>query len=40
MNKKIALLYIIFENEDIKDYSFSDTVKAGIYDDLEIDFLR
>ncbi len=29
-----------FENEDIKDYSFSDTVKAGIYDDLEIDFLR
>ncbi len=29
-----------FENEDINDYSFSDTVKAGIYDDFEIDFSK
>ncbi len=29
-----------FENEDIKEYSFSDTVKAGIYDDFEIDFSK
>ena len=27
-----------FESEDIRDYGFSDTVKAGIYDDLYIDF--
>lgn len=29
-----------FENEDIKEYSLSDTVKAGIYDDFEIDFSK
>ncbi len=27
-----------FESEDIRDYGFSDTVKAGIYDDLYINF--
>ena len=27
-----------FESEDIGDYSFSDSVKAGIYDDLSISF--
>jgi Uma2 family endonuclease len=27
-----------FQTEDTSDYSFSDTVKAGIYEDLEIDF--
>lgn len=27
-----------FENGSMEEYSFSDIVKAGIYDDLEIDF--
>lgn len=27
-----------FESEDIKDYTFSDSVKANIYDDLFINF--
>lgn len=27
-----------FEHEDTGDYTFSDSVKAGIYDDLSIDF--
>ena len=29
-----------FEHEDAGDYTFSDSVKAGIYDDLSIDFLQ
>jgi Uma2 family endonuclease len=27
-----------FENSDMNEYTFSDKVKAGIYEDLEIDF--
>lgn len=27
-----------FENSSMEEYSFSDTVKAGIYEDLDIDF--
>lgn len=27
-----------FESEDTKDYTFSDTIKVGIYDDLHINF--
>ena len=27
-----------FESEDIEDYTFSDSIKAGIYDDLYINF--
>lgn len=27
-----------FESEDTREYSFSDSVKAGIYEDLYIDF--
>ena len=27
-----------FENETMEEYGFSDTVKAGIYEDLHIDF--
>lgn len=27
-----------FENSYIEKYSFSDTIKAGIYEDLKIDF--
>ncbi len=27
-----------FENQTLEEYSFSDIVKAGIYDDLYIDF--
>ena len=36
--KKNRILVYNFELEDTGDHSFSDTVKAGIYDDLEIDF--
>lgn len=27
-----------FESEDIHDYTFSDSIKSGIYEDLSIDF--
>ena len=27
-----------FESDDTAEYTFSEAVKAGIYDDLEIDF--
>lgn len=27
-----------FENDDMEEYTFSDSVKAGIYSDFEIDF--
>lgn len=27
-----------FEHDEMADYSFSDKVKAGIFEDLEIDF--
>ncbi len=29
-----------FESDDTEEYSFSDSVKAGIYDDLSIDFAK
>lgn len=29
-----------FEHEDINEYTFSDTVKTGIYEDLSIDFSK
>ena len=35
---KDRILVYDFETEDTGDYTFSDTVKAGIYDDLEINF--
>ncbi len=38
--QKNCVMVYNFENEDIKDYSFSDIVKAGIYDDFEIDFSK
>ena len=36
-NKKSIIVYD-FQSEDIMDYTFSDSVKAGIYDDLYVDF--
>lgn len=36
--EKNRILVYNFESEDTGDYSFSDTAKAGIYDDLTIDF--
>jgi len=35
---KNRILIYNFEAEDTGDYTFSDTVKAGIYEDLYIDF--
>ena len=36
--EKNRILVYNFASEDIGDYTFSDAVKAGIYEDLEIDF--
>ena len=36
--EKNRILFYNFASEDIGDYTFSDAVKAGIYEDLEIDF--
>ena len=36
--EKDRILVYDFETEDTGDYTFSDTVKAGIYDDLQVDF--
>ncbi len=35
---KNRILVYSFESEDTGDYSFSDSIKAGIYPDLHIDF--
>ena len=35
--RKTGSLFTI-ESEDTGDYTFSEAIKAGIYDDLEIDF--
>ena len=35
---KASILVWNFESEDTRDYRFSETVKAGIYDDFSIDF--
>lgn len=36
-DKKSIIVYD-FQSEDIMDYTFSDSIKAGIYDDLYVDF--
>lgn len=36
--EKNRILVYNFESEDTGDYTFTDCVKAGIYDDLRIDF--
>lgn len=36
--EKNRILVYNFKSEDTGDYTFSETVKAGIYHDLEIDF--
>ena len=36
--EKNRILVYSFESEDTGDYTFADSVKAGIYDDLLIDF--
>lgn len=36
--EKNRILIYNFETEQTGDYTFSDSVKAGIYDDLYIDF--
>lgn len=36
--EKNRILVYNFVSEDTGDYSFADSVKSGIYDDLEIDF--
>ena len=35
--KQLIMIYN-FEHDIFEEYSFSDKVKAGIYEDLEIDF--
>ena len=36
--EKDRILVYNFESEQTGDYTFSDSIKAGIYDDLFIDF--
>ena len=36
--EKNRILVYNFESENTGDYTFSEAIKAGIYDDLEIDF--
>lgn len=36
-DKNLVLIYN-FENNDTELYTFSDTIQAGIYEDLSIDF--
>lgn len=35
---KSRITIYLFESDDTAEYTFSEAVKAGIYDDLEIDF--
>ncbi len=37
---KNRILVYNFEHDTMTDYTFSDIVKAGIYDDLEVDFSK
>ena len=36
--EKNRIMVYSFESNDTAEYTFSETVKVGIYDDLEIDF--
>lgn len=36
--KKQLIMVYNFEHDAFEEYSFSDKVKAGIYEDFEIDF--
>ncbi len=36
--EKRRILVYHFESEDFSEYTFSDSVKVGIFDDLTIDF--
>ena len=36
--KKQLIMVYNFEQDAFEEYSFSDKVKAGIYEDFEIDF--
>lgn len=36
--EKNRIMVYDFENDSVEEYTFSDKVKAGIYEDLEIDF--
>lgn len=35
---KMHIMVYSFEPEDVQEYTFSDVIKAGIYNDLRIDF--
>lgn len=38
--QKNRIIVYSFENDDMKEYTFFDSVKAGIYSDFEIDFSK
>lgn len=38
VKQKIFVYYLEDENFDVETYTFEDTIKVNIYDDLEIDF--
>ena len=37
-HRKNRIIVYKFHNDDVNEYTFSDSVKVGIYEDLEIDF--
>lgn len=39
-SSKNRIIVYNFENDDMKEYTLEDTVKAGIYSELEIDFSK
>lgn len=36
--EKNRIIVYLFESDDTQEYTFLDSVKAGIYEDLTIDF--
>lgn len=36
--EKNRIILYLFESDDAQEYTFLDSVKAGIYEDLTIDF--
>ena len=40
MRLRIRYLYIILKKEDTEQYTLQDSVKAGIYENLVIDFSK
>ena len=40
LTEKNRVMVYNFEAQEIQDYTFADSIKAGIYEDLYIDFSK